>query len=64
MGLRLNRLRDATPLGLGTLELLSQGSREARQPWALLLNRFAVERLFKRRSAARVRLVCAKPHDT
>ena len=31
-----------TPLGLFSFSLLSQGSREARQPWALGRNRFAV----------------------
>ena len=32
----------ATPLGLGIDYSLTQGSREARQPWAKLRNRFAV----------------------
>jgi hypothetical protein len=36
---------DATPLGLLLLGPSTQGSREARQPWARLHNRFAVERI-------------------
>jgi hypothetical protein len=35
-------LKDTTPLGLQSVGSPSQGSREARQPWAELLNRFAV----------------------
>ena len=40
---RSNPERDATPLGLrAALKPFSQGSREARQPWAGFRNRFAV----------------------
>jgi hypothetical protein len=43
VGLRVNRRMVITPLGLRDILLLgSQGSREARQPWAVRRNRFAV----------------------
>jgi len=38
-----DRRPDATPLGLlSFVKLLPQGGREARRPWAVLHNRFAV----------------------
>jgi hypothetical protein len=43
-GLHLQRLV-TTPVGVGMAQkFLSQGSRATRQPWALLRNRFAVEK--------------------
>ncbi|HEV8368086.1 MAG TPA: hypothetical protein VGQ39_09050 [Pyrinomonadaceae bacterium] len=39
---RDNQNMGATPLGLGLIDYASHGSREARRPWALRRNRFAV----------------------